>query len=211
MIKDVRQQGADAAAKPEMFMPHTQPPFGNFMVRSVSLVLRRDQNPEGSIAGVRAIVRELDPELPVYDVSTMQQLVAKSVATRRFNMFLVTIFSALALVLAAIGIYGVMSYTVTARTREIGIRIALGARGVNVLSLVIKDGMKLALAGLAIGIGGALALTRLMRTLLFDVTPTDPATFAGVAILLFVVALLACFPPARRASGFNPVDALRHE
>ena len=211
VIKDVRQQGPDAAAKPELFMPHTQPPFGNFTVRSVSLVLRTDGNPEGSIAGVRAIVRELDPELPVFDVWTMQQLVAKSVASRRFNMFLVTIFSALALVLAAIGIYGVMAYTVTARTREIGIRIALGARGVNVLSLVIKDGMKLALAGLAIGIGGAFALTRLIRTWLFDVTPHDPATFAGVAILLFVVALLACFLPARRASGFNPVDALRHE
>ncbi len=211
VIKDVRQQGPDAAAKPELFMPHTQPPFGNYMSRSMSFVLRTDGNPEGSIAGVRAIVRELDPELPIFDVSTMQQLLSKSVATRRFNMFLVTIFSALALVLAAIGIYGVMSYTVTARTREIGIRIALGARAVNVLSLVIKDGMKLALAGLAIGIGGALALTRLMRTLLFDVTPTDPATFAGVAVLLFVVALFACFLPARRASGFNPVDALRHE
>ena len=125
-------------------------------------------------------------------------------------MVLVVIFSVLALVVAAV-IYGVMSYTVTARTREIGIRMALGARAVSVLSLVIKDGMKLALAGLAIGIGGALALTRLIRTLLFDVTPTDPVTFAGVAILLFVVALLACFLPARRASGFNPTDALRHE
>src|SRR6185503_8196285 len=168
-------------------------------------------HPEGSIAGVRTIVRELDPELPVYEVSTMQQLVATSVATRRFNMFMVAIFSALALVLAAIGVYGVMSYTVTARTREIGIRIALGARAVNVLSLMIKEGMKLAVVGLAIGIGGALALTRLMRTLLFEVTPTDPATFAGVAILLFVVALFACFLPARRASEFDPVDALRHE
>jgi len=126
-------------------------------------------------------------------------------------MVLVVIFSVLALVVAAVGIYGVMSYTVTALTREIGIRMALGARAVSMLSLVIKDGMKLALAGLAIGIGGALALTRLIRTLLFDVTPTDPVTFAGVAILLFVVALLACFLPARRASGFNPTDALRHE
>jgi putative ABC transport system permease protein len=192
-------------------MPHTQPVLGNFMLQSMSLVVRTDRNPEGSIAGVRAIVRELDPQLPIYDVSTMHQLLGRSVATRRFNMFLVGIFSALALVLAAIGIYGVMSYTVTARTREIGIRMALGARAGNVLSLVIKDGMKLALAGLAIGIGGALALARLIRTLLFDVTPTDPATFAGVAILLFVVALLACLLPARRASGFNPVDALRHD
>jgi len=211
VIKDVKQQGPDAVAKPELFMPHTQPLLGSMTLQSMSLVLRTDRNPEGSIAGVRAIVRELDPELPVYDVSTMQQLVSTSVATRRFNMFLVAILSALALVLAAIGAYGVMSYTVTARTREIGIRIALGARAVNVLSLVIKDGMRLAVVGLVIGIGGALALTRLMRTLLFDVTPTDPATFAGVAILLFVVALFACFLPARRASGFDPVDALRHE
>jgi putative ABC transport system permease protein len=211
VIKDVKQQGPDASAKPELFMPHTQPLLGSMMLQSMSLVLRTNGNAEGSIAGARAIVRELDPELPVYDVSTMQQLVSTSVATRRFNMFVVGILSALALVLAAIGVYGVMSYTVTARTREIGIRIALGARALNVLSLVIKDGMKLALVGLAIGIGGALALTRLMRTLLFDVTPTDPATFVGVAILLFVVALFACFLPARRASGFDPVDALRHE
>lgn len=211
VIEDVRQQGPDTVAKPELFMPHTQPVLGSFMLQSSSLVLRTDGNPEGSIAGVRAIVRELDPELPVYEVSTMQQLVAQSVATRQFNMVLVTILSALALVLAAVGIYGVMSYTVTARTREIGIRMALGARAVSVLSLVIKDGMKLALAGLAIGIGGALALTRLMRTLLFDVTPTDPVTFAGVAILLLIVALLACFLPALRASAFNPTDALRHE
>jgi predicted permease len=211
VIKDVKQQGPDAAAKPGLFIPHTQPALGSFMSQSMSLVLRTDVNPEGSVAGVRAIVRELDPELPVYDVSTMQQLVTKSVAARRFNMFLVAIFSALALVLAAIGIYGVMSYAVTARTREIGIRIALGARAVSVLGLVIKDGMKLALAGLAIGIGGALALTWLMSTLLFDVTPTDPVTFVGVATLLFVVALLACFLPARRASEFNPVDALRHD
>ncbi len=211
VIRDVRQQGPDTAAKPELFVPHAQPVIGNAMWQSMSLMLRTDRDPEGSIAGVRAIVRELDPELPVFDVATMQQLVAKSVAPRRFNMFAVSIFSALALMLAAIGIYGVMSYTVTARTREIGIRMALGARAVNVLSLVIKDGMKLALAGLAVGIGGALVLTRLMRTLLFDVTPTDPATFAGVAILLFVVALFACFLPARRASGVNPIDALRHD
>ena len=211
VIKDVKQQGPDAATKPQLFIPHTQPALGDFMLQSMSLVLRTEGNPEGSVAAVRSIVRELDPELPVYDVSTMQQLLTKSVATRRFNMFLVAVFSAFALVLAAIGIYGVMSYAVTARTREIGIRMALGARAVSVLSLVIKDGMKLALIGLAIGIGGAFALTRLMRTLLFDVTPTDPVTFAGVAILLFLVALLACFFPARRASGFNPLDALRHE
>lgn len=211
VIKDVRQQGPDAAAKPQLLVPHEQPTIGSSMWQSMSLVLRTDREPEGSIAAVRAIVRELDPELPVYDVSTMQQLLAESVATRRFNMFSVAIFSALALVLAAIGIYGVMSYTVAARTREIGIRMALGARAVNVLSLVIKDGMKLAVAGLVIGIAGAFALTRLMRTLLFDVTPTDPATFIAGAIVLFVVALFACLLPARRASGVNPIDALRHD
>ena len=190
VIKDVKQQGADAPAKPQFFMPHTQPVLGDVMLQSMSLVLRTNGNPEGSIAGVRAIVRELDPELPVHDISTMQQLVATSVATRRFNMVLVVIFSVLALVVAAV-IYGVMSYTVTARTREIGIRMALGARALSVLSLVIKDGMKLALAGLAIGIGGALALTRLIRTLLFDVTPTDPVTFAG---LRFCCSLWRCSP-----------------
>lgn len=211
VIKDVKQEGPDAAAKPGLFVPHTQSPLGSLMLQSMFLVVRTEGNPEGSVAGVRAIVRELDPELPVYDVSTMQELVSKSVATRRFNMVLVAILSALALVLAAVGIYGGMSYSVTARTREIGIRMALGARAVSVLGLVIRDGMKLALIGLAIGIGGALALTRLMRTLLFDVTPTDPVTFGGVAILLSVVALLACLLPARRASGFNPIDALRHE
>ena len=211
VIKDVRQQGPEAAAKPQLFVPHEQPAIGNLMWQSMSLVVRTDREPEGTIAAVRAIVRELDPELPVYDVSTMQQLLAKSVATRRFNMFSVAIFSALALVLAAIGIYGVMAYTVAARTREIGIRMALGARAVNVLSLVIRDGMKLAVAGLVIGIAGAFALTRLMRTLLFDVTPTDPATFIAGAIVLFVVALFACLLPARRASGVNPIDALRHD
>ncbi len=211
VIKDVKQQGPDTAAKPQLLMPHTQPFLGAFMLQSMSFVVRTRGNPEGSIAGVRAIVRELDPQLPVYDVSTMQQMLVKSVAPRRFNMLLVAILSALALVLAAVGVYGVMSYTVTTRVREIGIRMALGAQAANVLSLVIKDGMKLALAGLAIGIGGALALTRLMRTLLFDVTPTDPATFVGVAILLFAVAFLACFLPAWRASGVNPIEALRHE
>ena len=211
VIEDVRQQGPDTAAKPQFFMPHRQPVLGPVMLQSMTLVLRTDANPEGSIAGVRAVVRELDPELPVYEVSTMQQLLSESVATRRFNMILVVVLAVLALVLAAVGIYGVMSYAVAARTREIGIRMALGARAASVLSLVIKDGMKFALVGLAIGIGGAFALTRLMRTLLFDVTPTDPATFAGVAILLFVVALLACLIPARRASGFDPVEALRHD
>jgi len=211
VLRDIKHQGPNAEAKPEMFVPYTQAPLGMLMLQSMFLAVRTDSNPERSVATVRGIVREIDPEQPIFEVSTMQELLAATVATHRFNMLLVGIFSMLALLLAAIGIYGVMSYTVAARTREIGIRMALGARTVNVLSLVIRDGMVLALAGLTIGICGALALTRLMSRMLFQVTPTDLTTFAFVSILLIIVALVACILPARRASLVEPMEALRRE
>jgi putative ABC transport system permease protein len=156
-------------------------------------------------------VRELDRTLPVANVNTMEQLLAQSVAQRRFAMLLFGVFAALALVLAGVGIYGVISYSVTQRTQEIGLRMALGAERGTVLRLVLGQGMKLALLGVTIGLGLALALTRLMQTLLFGVRATDPLTFALIALLLLAVALLACYLPARRATLVDPLVALRYE
>jgi putative ABC transport system permease protein len=144
-------------------------------------------------------------------VSTMEQLLSQSVSGRRFNMLLLTVFAVAALVLAAVGIYGVMSYSVSQRTHEIGIRMALGARTSEVLKLVIRHGMFLTLAGLAVGFVASLLLTQLMSSMLFGVTATDPITFAAVSLLLAGVALGACFVPARRAAKVDPMVALRHE
>ena len=148
---------------------------------------------------------KVDSQLPVTHLETMRDVTAESFAARRFNMSLLTLFASLALVLAAIGIYGVMSYAVTQRTPEIGIRMALGARSVDVLKLVLRNGMTLVLIGVAVGIAGAFALTRLMVTLLFGVTPTDALTMIAVSAVLIGVALLACFIPARRATKVDPL------
>jgi putative ABC transport system permease protein len=141
----------------------------------------------------------------------MSEVTASSFDARRFNMSLLSLFAALALVLAVIGIYGVMSNAVTQRTQEIGIRLALGARAIDVLNLVVRNGMKLVIIGVVIGLAGAFALTRLMTTLLFGVTPTDGMTIGVVSAVLILVALLACFIPARRATKVDPLEALRYE
>jgi putative ABC transport system permease protein len=160
---------------------------------------------------VKSEIQNIDKDLPVDNGETMQQLLAMSISGRRFNMLLLTVFAMVALALAVVGIYGVMSYAVTQRTQEIGIRMALGARAIDVLKLVVKNGMSLALIGVAVGLAGAFALTRLLASLLFQVTPTDRTTFAGVAVSLIVVALLACYIPARRATKVDPLVALRNE
>lgn len=153
----------------------------------------------------------MDRQIPVSNVQSMDELLSVSLAEERFDMLLLGAFAGLALILAAVGIYGVMAYTVSQRTHEIGIRIALGAQRGDVVRLVVGQGAKLALAGIIVGLAGAFALTRLMASLLFDVTPTDPLTFAAVAIVLAMVALAACYIPARRAMRVDPMTALRYE
>lgn len=165
----------------------------------------------GLASAVRGQVVALNKDQAVFNVRTMEQTVAQSVAARRFSMLLLTVFAIVALALASLGIYGLMSYAVAQRTREIGVRMALGARGGDVLRLVIGQGMKLALLGVAIGLLASLALTRLMKTLLFGVIANDPLTFAVIALLLTVVALLACWLPAQRATKVDPMEALRYE
>jgi putative ABC transport system permease protein len=160
---------------------------------------------------VRNLVRSVDNEAPIAMIGTLEQRLASSRANLRFRATLITLFAALALILACIGIYGVISYSVAQRTHEIGVRLALGARSRDVLRLVARHGLKLILAGVGCGLLASLVLTRLMEQLLFEVRATDPLTFAGTAFLLACVAMLACFLPARRASRVDPLVALRRE
>jgi putative ABC transport system permease protein len=174
-------------------------------------VLRTSNDPLSVTSALRGAVTALDSNLAVATIKTMEQVTNESIATPRFTLLLFGIFSALALLLAAAGIYGVMSYSVTQRTREIGIRMALGANVRDVLRMIVGQGLKLTLIGTGIGLVAALALTRLMKTLLFGVSATDPLTFAAVAILLGLIAFVACYLPARRATKVDPMIALRCE
>lgn len=163
------------------------------------------------VSGVRKEVQALDPDQPIAAVKKMSDWVDSSVAAPRYRTTLLTLFAALAMILAATGIYGVMSYSVAQRTHEIGVRMALGARRFDVLKLVVRQGMILTLIGVVLGLGGAFAVTRVMSTLLFGVTAKDPITFGVVAALLIAVAFLACFVPAHRATKVDPLTALRYE
>jgi putative ABC transport system permease protein len=156
-------------------------------------------------------MRQLDPQLPLYNVKTMDQVLYTATARPRFLTFLLVLFAGLAVLLAAIGIYGIMSYTVAQGTREIGIRVALGAQSRDLFQMVLGRGLRLTLIGIILGVAGAFGLTRLMSNLLFGVSATDPLTFMGVAVLLVIVALLASYIPARRATKVDPLVALRYE
>ncbi|HKQ79270.1 MAG TPA: ABC transporter permease [Blastocatellia bacterium] len=180
-------------------------------VRRINLLTRTDTEPSSLASAVRAQIAALNKDQAVFNVRTMEQILAQSVAARRFSMLLLTVFAVVALALASIGIYGLMSYAVAQRTREIGVRMALGASPGNVLRLVIGQGMKLALAGVGLGLIASVAVTRTMKNLLFGVSATDPATFGVIALLLALVALLACFVPARRATKVDPMAALRRQ
>jgi putative ABC transport system permease protein len=208
VVGDVKHFGLDLPEQPGLYTPYTQiDPWKRWM----TIVVRTQAEPAGMAAAVKQQIWKVDSKLPITRVETMAEVAASSFAARRFNMLLLSIFAGLALVLAAVGIYGVMSYAVTQRTQEIGIRMALGARGGDVLKLIIKHGMTLTLVGVAIGLGGAFALTRLLASLLFGVTPTDAPTFLAVSGVLIFVSLLACYLPARRATRVDPLVALRYE
>jgi putative ABC transport system permease protein len=179
--------------------------------RSMTIVARTQSDPGGVAGSLRATLTSLDKSLPVFAFKPMTEYLRDSLARRRFNLILLTAFAGVALALAAVGIYGVISYGVTQRTHEIGIRMALGAEKGDVLRLIVRQGMILALGGVAIGLLASLALTRLLETLLYGVSVTDPLTFTVIALLLTSVALLACFVPARRAAKVDPLVALRYE
>ena len=208
VVGDVKVSALDAETRPMIYMPIFQIPRAR---PNVIFVARTDASPSALAASVRDAIRSVDRELPAYDIRTMNDVVAESVARRRFSTVLLSVFGATALLLAAVGVFGVMSYTVTQRHHEIGIRMALGAQTGDVLKLVIWQGLRLTLAGVALGMGGAFLLTRVLASLLFDISATDPVTFTSVVLLLIFVALLACYVPARRAAKVDPMVALRYE
>jgi putative ABC transport system permease protein len=186
-------------------------PFFQLPLGSMTVVVKSATDPTQLVAAARQQILAVDPEQPVYDIRTMEEIKADSIASQRLNLTLLSIFAGVALILALVGIYGVMSYAVTQRTHEIGIRLALGAQTGNVLKMVIGNGMKMALLGVGVGVVGAFLLTRVMQNLLFGVSATDTLTFVAVPLILIGVALLACFVPARRAAKTDPMIALRYE
>jgi putative ABC transport system permease protein len=206
VVGDSKHMNLDAEVRPMSYWPHPE-----LASSGMTFVIRTRGDAASVTSAARNVIRALDPEQPVADVRTMESLIGTSMARARFNTLLLTTFAVVALLLAGVGIYGVMAYSVAQRTREIGVRMALGARANDVLRLVVRRGMTLALAGVAMGVAASFALTRLMETMLFNVSVTDPLTFAGIPLLLALVALLACLIPARRAAKVDPMVALRYE
>ena len=209
VVANVRQDGFAKDAPLAIYMPDTQAPV--FLLNAAAFVVRTDADSQSLASTFRRELQAVDKELPLFDVRTMDQLVSRSVSEPRFNMVLLAVFAGLALTLASIGIYGVIAYSVAERTREIGIRMAMGAQSDDVLRLVLRQGTALIVMGLSIGLVAAFALTRLISSFLFGVSATDPATFAGISALISGVALVACYIPARRATRVDPMIALRYE
>jgi putative ABC transport system permease protein len=200
----VRQLGPEQSISPEVYLPQSR-------FREFSIVVRSEQAAPALVAAITRVVHELDPDQPVQDSHTMNEAAAEWVSERRFVMTLLGAFAALALALAAVGLYGVLAYSVSRRTREIGIRMALGASASDVLRLVVGEGLMLAFIGIAVGLAGALALTRLLEGLIFGVKATDPWTLVIGVVVLLVAAAAASAIPARRAAKVEPLEALRVE
>ena len=210
IVADVRQMGLDEPVKAEMYLPYQQvTDWPGFIPRE--LAIRTAGDPSSLVGSVRQIIREVDPDQPISNIATMSEVLGVEAEQRRMGMIMLVAFAGLALLLASLGIYGVLAYFVTQHTNEIGVRIALGANRHNILALVLKKGMGLTLLGVAIGLAASFALTRLMSSLLFGVKASDPLTFLVVPLLLATVALLACWIPARRATRVDPMVALRYE
>ena len=206
VVRDARSSGLEKEPYPQVYMPALQ-----FRRRAMTFVARTSGDPLALVPTVRRELAALDKDLPLYNVRTMEQVLADSISRRRFQMILIAAFAGLGLLLAAVGIYGVISYSVAQRTHEIGVRVALGARAKDILRLVVGQGLGLTLVGVGVGLAGAFALTRVMASLLYGVSATDPLTFAVVPLALLGVALLACLVPARRATKVDPMVALRYE
>jgi putative ABC transport system permease protein len=206
VVGDNKHMGLDTEVEPMAFWPQPEQVYS-----SMTLTIRTKVEPLSVASAARNVIRSIDPEQPVGEVTTMNNLMAKSIARSRFNATLLAVFSLVALVMAAVGIYGVISYSVQLRTHEIGVRMALGAQRADVLRLVVKQGIRLGLFGVAVGLAASFALTRLIASLLFEVTATDKTTFGLVAAGLFLITLVACYIPARRATKVNPLVALRYE
>jgi len=210
-VGTIKHRGLDATGVPELYVPYGQPLFAGWTVRPMFVVVRTAGDPLAMTTTVRQTVAAIDPDLPVSNVRSMEHRMSESLASRRFNMVLLALFALLALILAAVGIYGVVAYAVTERTHEIGVRVALGAQSRDVLTMIVGQGLALAAAGAVLGVCAALGLTRLMAGLLFGVTPADTLTFTGVTLLLLAVAFAASWLPARRAMRVDPLTALLTE
>jgi ABC-type antimicrobial peptide transport system permease subunit len=206
VVGRVKQDSLDSDPRMAMYFAHTQT-----QSRGLTVVIRSAADAAGLTAAVTREIRALDPDLPLYNVRTMTNRVDESLARRRFSMLLLTLFACVALGLAAIGVYGVIAYLVSQGTREVGIRMALGATPKEILMLVVRQGMTVAFVGVVAGLVGALLATRFMTSLLFRVSATDPMTFLGIAVVLCLTALLASYVPARRAARIDPMVSLRSE
>lgn len=206
VVADIKALGLTAEPRTEMFLP-----VGENTFRTGFVVVRTNAGTEAMIPSLRAAVLAIDKDMAVFNIKTLETLVSESIAQPRFNMVLLAIFAGLALILAAVGIYGVMSYSVTQRTQELGVRMALGAQRRDIFSLVLKQGIILALIGVAIGLAGAIGLSKVLGSVLYGISATDPVTLISVAVIMVAVALMACFFPARKATKVDPLTAMRYE
>lgn len=213
VVHDVKHNNLLDEPTPTVYAPIFQTPQGTlpFLANNMNLVVRTSNDPLRAAAVIRQEVLNADLDIAASNIRTMKQYLATAIATRRFNLILVTLFAAVALLLAATGIYAVVSYSITQRTREIGIRMALGAQSSDILKMIIAQGLKMTVAGVIIGTVGSLLLTRTLSSLLFDVTATDPGTYILMSLLLLGVASLACIVPAKRAIRIDPLVAFRSE